>query len=744
MLGWDCISKHLRFTMSFGFSISDVLTLVQLTSRTYNGWKNACGEYTQITRELATLDMILVRVEAEAKAPTSLLTRDAEDLRHWDQLSNDCRSAVAELDKILQKYKSLGTSHRRNWDRIRMGNKNLDELRRRLAASTTAISAFLNVLGMSSQGRVENEVFPELLRRVNELAVQMRAGKSSIRSSLTAYDDDDKEVWREFRRDLINGGFRSAAIRKYSAALKTYIGQLHRNGLLDEEVPEEVLHSSKSSVPLSSNAEMHDDGSPKAPLPDEPLERPVGDNQDIESKSRRGADGEKTSSESHDTRLLPKAIPMRWKSPSVEDDPEDAVDDGPNQIDHFWQNEAGPSTSEEIHGLKNTKWKSSGVEDAPEEAVDDGQKQTFDFWQNEAKASTLEVIDGATDANDVQDNEDFEDDDSGNSSIPYPEDNSDSKNHDDLKDNIEHPDRWDSEQPTPRHRESNERNPHPDMKPQQTTSRPKNGRQESKVPDDRSYSSRAPPLFRRAPRPPSPPVPPKSRRLYEEVTMKDVENRKKKQKASSAKKKERKKTRPQAEDTPLSTPRRTIKWEELPRSELHPIHQKPELPEGWDWRIDDKNRLFYVDTYARGSEKRCFWKPPKEEVDLRDVPGWDRICTVFGRVYWVHRESKIISYEHPDVCKQFAHAYPNGTLYLRQGSWEWGFVLWSEPNYEPFVLDDTGVACQISHSVWQNGLSDEAVEKRGALWWWNPGVREQNLRLTAPAERPSTRIIEEI
>lgn len=224
--------------MSFGFSVTDILTLVQLTSRTYNGWKNACGEYTRITGELGVLEMILVRVEAEAKSPTSLFKRDPEDLRHWDALSKECKAAVTELDDVLQKYKSLGTNRRKNWDRIRMSNRNFDELRRRLATSTAAISAFISVLGLSSQGRLENDVFPELLSRVDNLAAQMRAGKCSIRSSLTTYDDDDKEVWREFRRDLINSGFRSAAVRKYAAALKTYIGQLHRNGALDEEVPE--------------------------------------------------------------------------------------------------------------------------------------------------------------------------------------------------------------------------------------------------------------------------------------------------------------------------------------------------------------------------------------------------------------------------------------------------------------------------------------------------------------------------
>lgn len=100
--------------------------------------------------------------------------------------------------------------------------------------------------------------------------------------------------------------------------------------------------------------------------------------------------------------------------------------------------------------------------------------------------------------------------------------------------------------------------------------------------------------------------------------------------------------------------RKLITWKKLPGSELHPLHQKPKLPEGWDW------------TYARGKEeKRCFWKPPKEEKDSGHIlpPGWDRHCTIFGRIYWKHRASKLVSYEHPALCRQFMHL--DGELLLR-------------------------------------------------------------------------------
>jgi hypothetical protein len=223
--------------MSFGYSVGDIITLIQLTTRTYNGWKNACDEYGDITSNLAVLQTLLMRIEAEAQAPNSLIARNAEDFSGWEILYKSCYTVVVELEEVLNKYKSLGTNRRKNWDRIRLGNRNLDGLNRRLIRKTTSLSAYISVLGISSQGRVENEVFPELLQKIDHMAAQMRKWNSSISTVLTTYDNDDKAVWREFRRELIGTGIRSREIHKYSPALKTYLSRLQRDGFLDEEVP---------------------------------------------------------------------------------------------------------------------------------------------------------------------------------------------------------------------------------------------------------------------------------------------------------------------------------------------------------------------------------------------------------------------------------------------------------------------------------------------------------------------------
>lgn len=149
-------------------------------------------------------------------------------------MSKGYHAVVAELAKILNKYRSLSTSRAKNWDMIRLGNKDLDALNIRLLKKIESVSAFATVMGISSLGRMENSVFPEMLRRMDDIAAEMRRGNGSI-CTLTTYDNDDKTVWKEFRRDLIRANVKSRDIHRYKDALKTYILRLQNRGLLDEE-----------------------------------------------------------------------------------------------------------------------------------------------------------------------------------------------------------------------------------------------------------------------------------------------------------------------------------------------------------------------------------------------------------------------------------------------------------------------------------------------------------------------------
>lgn len=220
--------------MSFGFSIGDIIQLIELTTDAYTGWKDACGSYAHITDDLFALRTLLTRIQTEVDAPHSLFSANKDDLQSWEPLSRSCHGVVTELAGIVSKYRSLSTNRAKNWDRIRLGNKNLDGLNTRLLKRIESVSAFATVMGISSQGRVENVLFPALLRKMDGIAAEMRRGSASI-CTMTTYEGDDKGWWRDFRREMVRENVRSRDLHRYKDALKMYAVRLHNEGMLDEE-----------------------------------------------------------------------------------------------------------------------------------------------------------------------------------------------------------------------------------------------------------------------------------------------------------------------------------------------------------------------------------------------------------------------------------------------------------------------------------------------------------------------------
>lgn len=67
---------------------------------------------------------------------------------------------------------------------------------------------------------------------------------------MTTYGDDEKEVWKQFRRELIGDGTSSDFIHKHKPRIKRYLHELAEKGELDEHtredadvVPEEAIPS---------------------------------------------------------------------------------------------------------------------------------------------------------------------------------------------------------------------------------------------------------------------------------------------------------------------------------------------------------------------------------------------------------------------------------------------------------------------------------------------------------------------
>ena len=225
--------------MSFGFSAGDIVTLVKLATKTYEGWKNACSEYADITNTLDSLCILLGRIRDEANKPASVLARNGADREELRDVLRGCRKTVEELNAVVVKFKSLSSSRKKNWDRVRLGVKNLSELRAKLTQHTTTITAYLEAVGLGSLARIEDRLSAiptEIQQNIDALVAEIRAGRREG-SVMTTYEDDEKDVWRQFRREMVMDGINSSVIHRHKPLIRQYLRRLAEEGMLEEEEP---------------------------------------------------------------------------------------------------------------------------------------------------------------------------------------------------------------------------------------------------------------------------------------------------------------------------------------------------------------------------------------------------------------------------------------------------------------------------------------------------------------------------
>ena len=234
--------------MSFGFSTGDVVLLVRLAWTTVQNSRKACGEHAELTCEITSLHVNLQRLEREIAKVESPINRPGDTCRQdLAPIVNGCGKTLDVLDRILEKYNSLSDgerSKRKLWKAVRFGNgelANVKDLRLKLIYYTGNLSLFLNMVSMGSMGVVEKQLceagddLKDIRRSINSIAAHLMSDANKEGSVLTDYADDDKAVWRAFRRELVKEGFTSDFIREHKDTIQAYVKELGSSGILDDD-----------------------------------------------------------------------------------------------------------------------------------------------------------------------------------------------------------------------------------------------------------------------------------------------------------------------------------------------------------------------------------------------------------------------------------------------------------------------------------------------------------------------------
>ena len=235
--------------MAFGWSGSDIALLVHLAFKSVNNARKACGEYDELTQEVSALQVVLRRLQKETSGSNSILNRPGDTFKEeLTSIAIGCHHVLDRLDKILEKYNELSENERtvkKLWQKVRFGNGqivDIRDLRGKVVYYTSALGLFLNMAAMGSVGRVEKLMddaggqLRDIRLAVNGITAHLMSSSTRESSILTAYTEDDRAVWREFRRELIKDGFSSPVIKQHKEAIKAYVKELGSRGVLDDGV----------------------------------------------------------------------------------------------------------------------------------------------------------------------------------------------------------------------------------------------------------------------------------------------------------------------------------------------------------------------------------------------------------------------------------------------------------------------------------------------------------------------------
>ena len=198
--------------------------------------------------EVSAFHVLLQHLQKEATGPNTILNCPGDTRRQQlTEIAFGSWKVLNKLDAILHRYNSLSEkekSVKKPWQAIPFGNGPMAEvgqLREKLVYYSSALGLFLNIATVSSVGRVENQVteagddLRDIKVAVNGIAAQLMYLSSSEEGSvLTDNAEDDSQVWREFRRELIKEGFPSSVTKTHKETIKAYVKELGSRGLLDD------------------------------------------------------------------------------------------------------------------------------------------------------------------------------------------------------------------------------------------------------------------------------------------------------------------------------------------------------------------------------------------------------------------------------------------------------------------------------------------------------------------------------
>jgi ankyrin repeat protein len=239
--------------MSFGVGLGDLLAVIKLAKTTIEDCRHAPSDFAEASKISQSLCLLLEGVKTEFENPDSILHKDDRASTDFAIHFKNCENALKPLAALINKHKNLSGPSVRLLDRMRFPKKDYLEYRGNLAFYTARLSEFLQTVGLGSLGRIENKVqaikdhLPSIMNKLDQMCAEFRI-LGDRESVLSDHTDDEKFVWKTFRRRLLNEGFTSQDLTQFGPHIFLRLRELSGCGLLDTDGSTSAWTNDVSSI----------------------------------------------------------------------------------------------------------------------------------------------------------------------------------------------------------------------------------------------------------------------------------------------------------------------------------------------------------------------------------------------------------------------------------------------------------------------------------------------------------------
>ncbi|PGH18843.1 hypothetical protein AJ79_00256 [Helicocarpus griseus UAMH5409] len=190
--------------MSFGYSVTDIISLTTLSWKLYKTCKSAPASFASLSSEVLSLHAVLKEAEETLfprKAGPGAPALSASAQENLRVIADGCHAVLMDLQSLIDRYEGLGRKPI-SWGRLKWGAEDIAELRSRLASNVAMLNTFVSISQIAVQQKLDRY-----------LSKQKNSNRDSAISEQTAdsLSSNEKLTWRSIRKELAEMGITVAA-----------------------------------------------------------------------------------------------------------------------------------------------------------------------------------------------------------------------------------------------------------------------------------------------------------------------------------------------------------------------------------------------------------------------------------------------------------------------------------------------------------------------------------------------------